>query len=586
MVLAVICGLLLMSIISIILTMGFFGALASSGSSKPIIPREGVLKMDLSTISIVEQATSEPDPIAVIQGQSVTPVSLWECVQALNAAAVDPAVKLLYMKVDNLNASVSTIEELRASIEKFRASGKAVIAYTENPGTLGYFLASAADKIYMTSAYGATPMITGIGTQMFFLKDILDRLGVNVQLIRHGKYKSAGEMFIKNTASPENLEQNQSMINSLWKTLASEIEAGRSLEEGSFAAMIDGLELGDAHDMLEKGLIDGILSKEDMRVKIATLSGKESFSDVKFIPFADYVKAAAPEPAKGKNKIAILYAEGDIVEGRMEDGQITGDGYSTLLSEIRNDKDIKAVVFRVSSPGGSVLASDKIKQEIDLLKAEKPVIASYGDYAASGGYWISAGCDKIFTDRTTITGSIGVFSMVPDMSKTASDLLHVGVVTVGSGKHSDMYSMMRPLDKEETAYMQASVEGIYERFVNTVAEGRGLEADFVDSIAQGRVWTGVQSIELGLTDATGTLEDAVEYAANVAGAGEDLSWQIVTYPKPATTMEKILSMVQGLSEDKDVFSGTPFEGVSKAFRGFGQDGAKVYARLPYEYIIK
>ena len=587
MVLAVLCGLVLMSILSLILTFGFLGSLSAAGNAKPVLPREGVLKLDMSSILITEQAESVPNPMGMLQSVDITPVGIWDAVQAINKAASDPSVSLLYIKTDGLSASLTGVEELRAAIERFRQGGKAVIAYTENPSSGSYYLASAADKVFMSSVCGASPMITGIGSQMIYLKDILDKLGVNVQLIRHGKYKSAGEPYIRNTPSKENLEQNQSMINSIWKTMASDVEASRGIEEGSYSRMIDNLELLNAEDMVRAGLVDEVLSKEELRGRIATLAGKEAFSDVTFIPFADYVKANFPAKAKGKDKIAIVYATGEIVEGPGQPGQIAGDKFSSMLTKIRNDKDVKAVVFRVASPGGSVTASDKIKQEIDLLRAEKPVVASYGDYAASGGYWISNSCDKIFTDRTTLTGSIGVFSMIPDLSKTAKDILHVNVVSVGSSKHSDIFSLMRPLDADETAFMQASVEDIYSRFVGTVAQGRDLTEDYVDSIAQGRVWTGSQSIELGLTDAIGTLEDAVRYAATLAGQGDDtLGWNIVSYPEPLSPLESILEMIQGARDDKDVLADTPFKGIGKAFLGWDEHSERVYARMPYEFIIK
>ena len=588
MTLAVICGILLSSIICLFLTMGFFGSLAAAGSSaKPVLPREGILKMDLSKIAIVEQETAQTDPMALLQGSEITPVGIWNAVQALDIAAADPAVKCLYMKVDGAGTDLAGAEELRAALLRFRESGKAVIAYTESPTTKDYYLATAADKIIMSSASGAGPMITGIGSQMFFLKDILDKLGVNVQLIRHGKYKSAGEMFIRSTPSPENLEQNQEMINSLWNTLSAAIEESRGLPQGRMSELIDNLRLNNAQDMMQNGLVDQLLSKEELRQLLTVQAGKEQFTDVQFIPFADYASAKVLPNLKAKEKIAILYASGDITEEN-KPGQIGGDAYAALIAQIRRDKDIKAVVFRVSSPGGSVLASDKIKQEIELLRKEKPVIASYGSYAASGGYWISNSCDKIFSDRTTLTGSIGVFSMIPDLSKTAKDILHVGIATVGSSKHSDMMSMMRPLDTDEKAYMQASVEEIYSRFVQTVAEGREMEPDFVDSIAQGRVWSGADGLKLGLVDAIGTLSDAVNYAT-IAAAGSETgkTFDIVTYPEPLTTLQTLMLMLDKSGQDTDVLAGTPFSGIEQAFRSweFGRND-RFYARMPYAYVIE
>ncbi|MBR1872007.1 MAG: signal peptide peptidase SppA [Bacteroidales bacterium] len=590
MTLAVICGLFIMSIISFFLMIGFFGSLAATGSTsgKTVLPREGILKMDLSTLSIVEQPEIGFSSFSSLQS-GMTGVSLWKAVQAINAAAADPSVKMIYLKADGSGMSLAATEEVRKALENFRLSGKPVIAWTESPGTGSYWLSSVADKVYMSSAAGAGPMMTGVGTRLIFLKDILDKFGVNVQLIRHGKYKSAGEMYIRSTPSPENLEQNQVMINSIWSSISQAVEESRSLEPGTLTAMIDNLSLSSSKDMLESGLVDLLLSKEEMRLKIAQLAGKESFSDVKFIQFADYADAKVLPKLKADKEIAIIFANGSIVEGD-DPKAISGDRFATMISEIRKDDKVKAVVFRVNSPGGSVLASDKIKNEIDLLRKEKPVIASYGDYAASGGYWISNSCDHSFTDRTTLTGSIGVFSMIPDLSKTAKDVLHVGVTSVGSSKHSDMFSGTRPLDKDELAYMQASIEDIYGKFVGTVAEGRGIEPEYVDSIAQGRVWTGAESVDLKLTDAIGTLEDAVKYAAIVVSGGDpDLSgWAINGYPAELSPMETILAMIQEKTTgDTDVLAGTPFSGIERAFKGWDFNSSeKVFARMPYQYEIK
>ncbi|MDT3366966.1 MAG: signal peptide peptidase SppA, partial [Bacteroidota bacterium] len=260
-----------------------------------------------------------------------------------------------------------------------------------------------------------------------------------------------------------------------------------------------------------------------------------------------------------------------------------------LVEAARLDDSVKAVVLRVNSPGGSVLASDKIRAAVDLLGKEKTVIASYGDYAASGGYWISSGCQEIYTDAMTLTGSIGVFSMIPDFSKTAKDLVHVGVESVGSHRHSDIMSLMRPLDKEEIAAMQGQVEAIYGRFVELVARGRNLSPDFVDSIGQGRVWTGSKARELGLADQIGTLQDALFRAAVLSGGPEDyMSWQVVQYPAQPDMTEMLLSMLQQMPERPTVLlENTPFAGLSEAFDALDVKAPfKVWAGMPYEIEVK
>ena len=280
--------------------------------------------------------------------------------------------------------------------------------------------------------------------------------------------------------------------------------------------------------------------------------------------------------------ITVIDIEGNIVDGNAKE-EVAGDRFAKIIQNIRNDNDVKAVVLRVNSPGGSVLASEKIKAQIDSLKV--PVIASFGDYAASGGYWISASCDYIYANKTTLTGSIGVFSMIPDFQKTVNDKLHVNITAVNSNKHADMYNMMRPLDKKEIELMQSSVEHIYDRFTKIVAEGRSMNVSDVDAIAQGRVWTGAQALEIGLVDAIGTLDEALIHAALLVDAERGLdNIQVVEYPKPLTTAEMLTSLLSG--EEKVVMT-EPLKGVSKAFKNWSESqSGKVYARLPYAIEIK
>lgn len=586
MTLAAMLGFLIVSVVMTIFSFALLGSLAALGSSEPVMPRSAVLKLDMSTIALTEQS-ADSNPFEMLQKEGVTKVGIWNAIQAIDAAAADPAVSYIYMKPDMLMTSgMAEVEELRSALENFRSSGKAIISYMENPTNAGYYLASVSDRIYMTSYEGGMTMLTGLSTQVIFLKDILDKLGVNVQLIRHGKYKSAGEMYIRNSISPENRKQNQELVNSIWNSWTSQMAASRGLSQERLNAMINGLELNFPQDYLENGLVDELVTQAQLMDKLCALSVVEKFEDVKMISLQDYIKISVKPNLKAKGKIAVIYASGNIVDGK-DRNNVDGDRFAAIISGVRRDSTVKAVVFRVDSPGGSVLASEKIKNEIDLLREVKPVIASYGNYAASGGYWISNSCDRIFTNASTLTGSIGVFSMLPDFSGTLKDIAHVNITTISSNEHGDMYSGLRPLSDSETAYMQASVEKIYDRFTATVAEGRNLEVPYVDSIAQGRVWAGSDAAEIGLVDGIGTIKDAIMYAAGAAGNGmADLSaWQIVEYPKPMTTMEILMESLGGSSAS--AFEGTPLENVEKAFSDWKADeSGKVYARLPYEISIR
>lgn len=586
MTLATIAGLFIFGFLALFMMIGLAGSVAALGEGQPVMPRQGILTIDMSKIVLSEQ-TVEADPFAALQSGGATPkpLGIWDAVNAINAAATDPAIKFIYLKPDGLSGHYAQVEEFRSALSAFRLrSGKPIVAYMQNPGNGNYYLASVADKIYMPPYDGAMNNFAGISSQMIFLKDILDKIGVNVQLIRHGKYKSAGEMFVRNASSPENMEQNTAMVKSLWNSLSSEIAQSRNISTEELNSMLDNLELNFPEDFLEKGLVDELLSREELENKLTDLYVTDSYENVKSISLSDYSKLKNIVNYKAKDKIAIVYANGDIVDGN-DKTNIAGDRFANIIAKIRKDSTVKAVVLRVNSPGGSVFASEKIKAELDLLREEVPVIASYGGYAASGGYWISANTDYIFSNATTLTGSIGVFSMIPDMSKTIKEKLHVNITPVNSNKHADMYGMMRPLDQNEIDYMQASVEKIYGKFTELVANGRDMTVEDVDAIAQGRVWTGAEAIGIGLVDKIGTIEDAINYAAiSIEGVDGLEDVQIVEYPKPMGTFEMLLEELTGTEA---VFKGTALENIEAAFRDLANaESGKAYARIPYEIIIK
>ena len=583
MTLAAILGCIVVGAILMFMTFGIIGSLASLGNTQPVMPREGILTVDMSGITLTEQAVPT-DIRTMIEGETRVSTGIWTAIRAIQEAALDPAIRFIYLKPDGVAGEMGCIEELRTSLERFRSSGKAIISFIETPSNASYYLASVSDKIFMSGYDGGMNMITGFSSSQMFLKDILDRLGVNVQLIRHGKYKSAGEMFIRNGISPENREQNQVMVNSLWKGWADRMAGSRGLSFDEFNALVDNLSLNSPEDFLEHGLVDELMTKEELRERLCGLYGAENIEDIRQVTLPDYAAARVLPNYKAKEKIAIIYANGNIVDGEAKE-QVAGDRFAAMISAVRRDSSVRAVVLRVNSPGGSVLASSKIRNEIDLTREVKPVIASYGSYAASGGYWISSSCDRIFSDASTLTGSIGVFSMIPDFSKTA-EKIGIGTTTISSNRHGDMYSGMRALDNAEIAYMQESVEDIYDTFTAIVAEGRGLDREYVDEIAQGRVWAGTDALDKGLVDQIGGIEDAVNCAISMTGsANTDIgSWLIEEYPKPMTTMDMLMEM---LGQTASVFAGTPLEAVETAFRDWDESmTGQVYARMPYEISIR
>ncbi len=593
-VLAVICGLIIWGIVKAVMFFMMLGSMAAIGAtSTSTLPKDGVLLLDLANVAITEQ-TSEASPMAALKGGSTTAqVGILDAANAIHKAAEDPGVEYILLKTDGIASSITKMEELRKALTEFRKSGKAVVAYGEAFTSGSYYIASVADKIYTTSHHGGNMFMVGISGRMMFLKDLLDKLGVNYQLIRHGKYKSAGETYIKNAPSPENMEQNQEMIDSMWETIAEGTAESRGISVDSLNYFIDNLSIALPEDMVKHNLADAVLSVEEYKTKIADLASKSSYKDVKFIDFNEYAAANAVT-SSAKKKIAVIYADGNIVE-QDDPNNISGDRFASIIAKVRADSTVKAVVFRVNSPGGTVLAASKIKEEIDLTKAVKPVVASYGDYAASGGYWISNGCDHIFSNATTLTGSIGVFSAIPEFSKTLKEVAHVNMVPVKSHKHSDMLQLTRPFDEQETAWMQIYVDDIYNQFVGIVAEGRGKTFEAVDSIAQGRVWTGSDAIRIGLVDEIGTLEDAIAYAASMAGDPDVSAWNVTGYPKPLTLMEQLMQQFgQSAGTEEavaNIFEGTPFEKVAATLLDWKKtwtdgQGDLLFARMPFEIEIK
>ena len=577
--LAVILGIVIVSVVSGFLSViALVGLASASSASGTNISPNSILKMDMSKLVVAEQTRNFSGSLNL--GSSISfdapeSIGIWDAVQALNAAAADPKIQCVYLKVDGLSGGITTIQELRKALNNFRQSGKPVIAYTEAPSTGSYYLASVADKVYITPYQGTESMITGLSGRLIFLKDLLDKFGVNVQLIRHGKYKSAGEMYTRSSASPENMEQNQVMINSIWESLASEICASRGISVEQLDALINDLKLDTADDFIENKLADEKLNREELQQKLASLAMVDSFKEVKMVSLKEYSGTLPSPKITAKNKIAVIYVDGEIVDGK-EKQEVAGDRFASEIAKVRADSTVKVVVLRVNSPGGSVIASEKIKAELDLLKQDKRIVASYANYAASGGYWISNNADKIYTNPTTLTGSIGVFGMVPDFSKTVKDVAHVTITPVKSHKHSDMFSLMRPFDSDEYAYMQRSIESVYDTFVNMVAQSRSMEPEQVDELAQGRVWTGSDALKIGLVDEIGTLEDAVRYAAGLAGNDDLSQWSVVGYPKPASPFEEVLSMFGGKTTGDD------------EMMAFAKNltAPRTLARMPFEFSIQ
>ncbi len=567
-------GTLLAFILVNLIFFGVIGAAISSvgKESQPSVPRNAILKVDFSQ-PVAEQGGEKFNfnPLAG-SASMASSLSLLNAIRALEVAATDPQVKFVYLKTDGMEMDIAQAEEFRNALLAFRESGKPVISYSQGLSAGNYYMASVADKVIL-NAYGDV-MITGMSSQLMYYKDLIDHLGIDIQLIRHGKYKSAGEPYIKSEMSQENKEQYETMLGTIWNVMAEAIAASRDFTAEQFNDWIDNLAITNAESAKEKGLVDELWYDDQVREYFRTLCDVKKVKDLKYVSLKDYATAKVKPNVRAKEKVAVIYADGQIVMDDKGNGNI-GNNFAKEIAKARQDSSIKAVVFRVNSPGGSVQASAAIEREIALLKECKPVVASYGGYAASGGYWISCGTDKIFSDKSTLTGSIGVFGLIPSFGKALKKNVHLNVYEVATHKHGSLASGMSPLDPEEEALMQAQIDATYEDFVSRVAKGRGLTTDAVDAIAQGRVWAGGDAIKIGLVDEWGGLTDAIRYAATMANLD---NYQLVEYPAVTPMYDQLLASMNETGTEQDIR--LPEMAARTASWLLGLDGPEIAARMP------
>jgi len=570
-------GSILAMILGIFLLAGIAGSVASiAEKSTPKVPNTAILSLNFSN-RITEQAIDDPFSNVSLTSLELASKSLGilSVVDAIDRAAEDPRIKFIYMNLNDLNAGITHIEEIRAALSRFHASGKAIISYAENFSQAGYYLASVSDKIFLNPAGSAT--LTGISVSSLFFKDLLDKIGVQAQLIRHGKFKAAAEQYISNKMSAENREQLQAYIDAVWGTWVNDISAARGIAPERINAMVDNLEITDAKKAMELGLVDAILYKDQLTDTLTSLFGVENEDELKSITLSDYITATKKISLKEKNKIAVVYANGEIVMGK-SDNNISSEKFVTMLSKIRKDSTIKAVVLRVNSPGGSAQCADLIDRELKLMREKKPIIVSMGDYAASGGYWISANADKIITNNTTLTGSIGVFSLAINAQSALKKHLSINAESVNTNKHSDILSMYRSMDPEEMKFMQGEVEIIYNQFLNLVAEGRKLSVSEVDSVAQGRIWSGYDALKIKLADEKGGIHEAILAAAAKSNLE---SYRIVEYPVTKSKVDKIMEELMASEATAKVIA-DPLSALKKTYMNLkNETGLRTYARLPF-----
>jgi protease IV len=536
-------------ILSIVVLFFFFiviisAAVSSLGSEKVSIDNNSVLHFTLNE-PIRERSSANPfDDIDFNSFKSKKQPGLNDILMELEKASLDPKIKGIYLDVPNVKGGMATLEEIRNALIKFKKSGKFIYSYADDYSQGSYYLASVSDKIFLNPQGIVT--LNGLMTELMFFKGTLEKLEIQPQIIRHGKYKSAIETFILDKMSPENREQIAGFVDPIWNHLATNIAKARNLDVDAVKNMADSLEVRDADIALKLKLVDQLAYFDEFTAAVNAKTGNKSNEKINLVTLNKYNKTGDPVKKKySKDRIAVIYATGEIGEGEGDENSIGSDGLSEAIRSARVDEKVKAIVLRVNSPGGSALASEVIWREVSLAKKVKPVIVSMGNVAASGGYYISCAADVIVAQPNTITGSIGVFGLLFNAQNMLKNKLGITVDTYKTGAYTDLGTITRSMSGSEVAIMQKSVDRVYDVFTSRVASGRHLSQEAVDSIGQGRVWSAIDAKRIGLVDEFGGLDDAIAIAAKKAGLSD---YKIKTLPEQKNAMESLLEDLGGNAE--------------------------------------
>jgi len=474
-------------------------------------------------------------------------LGLDKILESIEKAKNDDRIEGIYLDLTFVNTGMASIEEIRNALLDFKKSKKWIISYSEVYTQGTYYLASVADKIYVNPA--GIVELKGLATQLMFFKNMLEKLDVDVQIIRHGKFKSAVEPFMLEKMSDSNREQLERILNTAWGSMINDIAASREIKTATINEIADGLKIQDAKDALKYNFVDGVIYKDELLAELRKKLNLEENGEIVTVGLGKYAKAKikGKKATKSANKIAVIYASGSIVSGSGNKGQMGSETISKAIREARLDNDVKAIVLRVNSGGGSALASDVMWRETTLAKKAKPFIVSMGDVAASGGYYIACAADKIVASEKTITGSIGVFGVIPNMEGFFNNKMGITFDGAKTNDHADMMGVFKPLTGEEKDIIQIGVEKIYDDFITKVAAGRGMTKEQIDSIGQGRVWVGNDALEIGLVDEIGGIKKAIEIAKDMAKLE---SFEVEDYPKRKDPVEQFIEELSGNMETR------------------------------------
>ena len=572
-------GFILVFIIFFFIMMAIAVSLSSfSRKEIVIVPKNTVLQLKLNEV-IPDRSSNNPfETINFFSLKVSNPPGLNEILKNIKKAETDENIKGIYLDLSSVPSGIATVEEIRNALLDFKKTGKFIISYGETYTQKAYYLASVADSIYLNPE--GIVEFKGLDGEVMFYKGLLEKMNVDIQIIRHGKFKSAVEPFILDKMSDANKEQTLKYLSSIWNHLLDGISDSRKISRDDLNMIADSFKVQKAADAVTHKLADRLVYKDELLAALRTKLGIGEKDKISLMTINKYANAPdkSKKITKSKDKIAIIYAIGQIESGKGNDKTIGSERISEAIRKARLDSTVKAIVLRVNSPGGSALASEVIWREVALAKKVKPVVASMGDVAASGGYYISCAATKIVADPSTITGSIGVFGLVPNLKGLFNEKLGITFDNVKTNNYADFGTVTRALTESEKAVYLSDVENIYQTFIKHVADGRNMSTDQVDSIGQGRVWCGVDAKDIGLIDEFGGLEKAIELAAKLAKIGE---YKIQSLPEQKDPFTQILEGLSGGANDAllkkelgDVYEYYQYIRNVKNMKG-------VQARLPY-----
>lgn len=523
------------------------------------------------------------DPIADIFPEAAEKsMGLMQLKNAINKAKSDNNIKGIYIESGVVGAGIASIDELRASLLDFRKSGKWVMVYSNYFSEGGYYLATAADSIFLNPE--GQVELNGLATEVMFFKKLFDKLEIRPQVFRVGEFKSAVEPFLRDDLSEENKLQLNELLNSIYGNMLANIAEGRKIEPARVKEIANGMLVRNAKQAKELGVVDALYYEDEVLSFLKEMTGTPETDKLNLISYSDY-KRSASAVRSSKNEVAVIVADGSIMPGNSDQGIVGSNTVVEALRKARENERVKAVVMRINSPGGSFQASDEMWREITLMAKEKTIIASMSDYAASGGYYLAMGCDTIVAQPTTVTGSIGIFSVLFDMSQFLENKIGITSEQVKTGEIGELITVTRGLNETEKAIWQKQTDEIYETFTSKAAQGRKMKVEDLKKIASGRVWTGEQAKANGLVDVLGTFDDAVKLAAQGAGIGND--YTIRFYPKPQTLLEKFFATQEETAADARMKEALGGENALLYLQWKKlQQWQGVQARMPIEFTLK